>query len=562
MALQRIAVVVPPAGWLNGVLRAYHDLYREALTGLGLATIDVPLQAFRPPDAGQIADLIAELRAFRPQAAISLSVGAWLMSCRLPADRDGWGPNLFTEILNIPALCPWDHAPIDFADALFEAIEVPDARTALRRELTHPRLIHWSRDSGQTRLMGDLGFLPAGKVIAEPSPILPGFAPDKDAPAPREDVAFVGHLNHNPQPWPDPTVLPLVQEIVEEILQAPGQPAWDIVRRRTAAVPALDPDCSAFWRFAHRVIVYDAQAALRLSILGRAGAPTTVYGNLDPAGAPANLTSVRGTIPLGPPLARTFARHAVTVDVASPSFIDGFSHKPVLGFAAGGFVLFSRKRDFVATFGDAGEAVSYSSADELAAKIDLYLTKPALRREIGDAIRANLFARHTLHATLTRVLEQAAGEIAVRAPCPASPATRPSVPVLDLLPLVHRWEVEAPRPWWRFVRFRRRLAGVDVFCDAADWGYAASAPLPAKLTRLKEPHLLVTVATEVGRLGVGLLRDPCAPPFVEHFVSPSRAPVELTLELPPDDSVRPLFRKTSDEPMRARITRLLLCDRR
>lgn len=559
MALQRIAVVVPPADWLNGILRAYHDLYRQALGGLGLATIDVPLQMFLQPDAGRLADLLAELRAFRPQAAISLSVGAWLMSCRLPAGRDGWAPNLFTDILDIPTICLWDHAPLDFADGLFEAIEVPGARAALRRELAHPRLIHWSRDSGQTRLMCDLGFLPAGRVIAEPSPILPGFTPDKDAPAPREDVAFVGHLPHNPRPWPEPGEATLAKEIVAEILQAPDKPAWDILIAKTAAVPSLDPDRSAFWRFAHRAIAYEGQAALRPAILGGAGVPITVYGNLDPARAPANLTSVRGHIPLGPPLARTFARHAITIDVASPSFIDGFGHKPVLGFAAGGFVLLNRKRDFIATFGDEGESVSYSSVDELAAKIDLYLTKPALRREIGRAIRDRLFARHGLQETLARVLESAEHAIAARAMPSTPPATRPSVPVLDLLPRLGRWGEQA-RPWWHPDRWRDRRS-VAVSCDAADWGYSASAPLPPRITQLKEPHLLVTVAAEAGRLGVGLLRDPEAPPFLEHFVSPSRAPVELTLELPHDPSVRALMRKTSDEPMRARVTRLLLCDR-
>ena len=95
----------------------------------------------------------------------------------------------------------------------------------------------------------------------------------------------------------------------------------------------------------------------------------------------------------------------------NPSFIAGFGHKSVLGFAAGGFVLLNRQRDFVDTFGDAGEAVSYSTADELAGKIDLYLTKPTLRREIGGVIREKLFARHTLQATLARVLEQAAAEL-------------------------------------------------------------------------------------------------------------------------------------------------------
>lgn len=559
-ALQRVAVVVPPADWLQGILRAYHDLYRQALGGLGFATIDVPLQAFLQPDAGRLADLLAELRSFRPQAAISLSVGSWLMSCRLPAGRGGWAPNLFTEVLDIPAICLWDHAPLDLAASLFEAFEMPGALAALRRELAHPRLIHWSRDSGQTRLMRELAFLPAGQLIAEPSPILPGFVPDEDAAAPREDVAFVGHLNYHPRPWPDPILATLAQEVVDETLQAPDRPVWDTVLRKTATLPALDPDRSAFWRFAHRAIVYEAQAALRLALLGGSGAPTTVYGNLDPARAPANLTSVRGHIPLGPPLARTFARHAITVDVASPAFIDGFSHKPVLGFAAGGFVLLNRKRDFVAAFGAEGEAVSYSGVDELAAKIDLYLTKPALRREIGQAIRARLFARHGLQATLARVLERATDEIAPRAPYRAPSLERPSLPVLDLLPRLRRWGERRP-PWWHPGRLRRRRDFV-ASCDAEDWGYAASAALPRGVTRLKEPHLLVTVAADAGRLGVGLLRDPYAPPFLEHFVSPSRAPVELTLELPHDASVQALLRKTSEEPARGRVTRLLLCDRR
>lgn len=559
MALQRIAVVVPPATWLQGILRAYHDLYRQALGDLGVATIDVPLQAFFPPDAGRIADLLTALRAFRPQAAISLSVGAWLMSCRLPAGRDGWAPNLFTDVLDIPAICIWDHAPLDFAAGLFDAFEVPGALTALRRELAHPRLVHWSRDSGQTRLTRDLGLLSAAKVIAEPSPILPGFTPDKDAPSPREDVAFVGHLNSDPRPWPDPSLATLAQEIVDEALQAPDKPIWDTVLRKTAPVPSLDPDRSAFWRFAHRVIAYDAQSALRVAILGGTGVPTTVYGNLDPARAPANLTSVRGHVPPGPPLARTFERHAITVDVASPGFIDGFGHKPLLGFAAGGFVLLNRKRDFVATFGDEGEAASYASVDELAGKIDLYLTRPALRREIGQAIRDKLFARHTLQATLARVLERATEEIATRTRSNAPPVDRRSVPVLDLLPRLCRWGEQRP-PWWHLDRLRRRRDFV-ASCDAEDWGYAASAALPPTVTRLNEPHLLVTVATEAGRLGVGLLRDPYAPPFLEHFVSPSRAPVELTLELPRDASVQALLRKTSDEPVRARVTRLMLCDR-
>jgi hypothetical protein len=550
-ALQRIAVVVPPADWLNGVLRTYHDLYRQTLNDLGVATIDVPLQTFFPHDVGRLADLLAELRAFRPQAAMALSVGAWLMSCRMAPDRDGWSPNLFTDVLDIPAICIWDGAPMDFAASLMDlpgpgSAEIPTPATsrpgvvaAMRRELHHPRLIHWSRDSGQTRAMRDLGFLPAGTVLTDPSPTLPGFSPAPDT-TPVEKAVFIGHLNHDPRPWPDASFATLCRGIVEESLRAPDRPIWDILLDRTQSQPELDPDQTFFWAFAHRVIVYEAQAARRRHFIEGAG-----------------VSRVEDHVAPGPPLARAFASHAITVDVLNPSFIAGYGHKPVLGFAAGGFVLLNRQRDFVETFGDAGEAVSYSTADELAAKIDLYLTRPALRRELGDAIRDSLFARHTLHATLARVLEQAAAELAQRKPQAAS-TQLPSVPVLDLLPQLRRWG-----KWpWHPDRVQRRRDGVVVSCHAEDWGYAARAALPAQVAQLREPHIQLTAKTEAGRMGVGLVRDPFAPPILEQIVGPSRAPVEITLELPRDPTVQVLIRKTSDVPGRALITRLMLCDRR
>jgi len=388
-------------------------------------------------------------------------------------------------------------------------------------------------------VMRDLGFLSAGTMLTEISPVLPGFAPDPDI-VPAEDAVFVGHLNYDPRPWPDPRFAALSREIVEGSLRDCERPIWDILLRKTGSHPELDPDQKFFWAFAHRVIVYEAQAARRRHFIERTG-----------------ITRVEGHVALGPPLARTFSRHAIIVDVLNPSFIAGFGHKSVLGFAAGGFALLNRQHDFVHTFGDAGEAVSYSTADELAGKIDLYLTKPTLRREIGGVIREKLFARHTLRATLARVLEQAEAEIARRGPQTA-PAQQPSVPVLDLLPQLRRWGA-----WpWHPDRVQRQSDGVVVSCHASDWGYAAQAVLPGQVARLNQPHLLLTVTTQAGRMGVGLLRDPIAPPIQEQMVGPSGVPAEITLELPRDPSVQALIRKTSDEPARALVTRLMLCDRR
>jgi spore maturation protein CgeB len=85
---------------------------------------------------------------------------------------------------------------------------------------------------------------------------------------------------------------------------------------------------------------------------------------------------VPGHIPFGPALDATLARHPVTIDVTSPGFSNTVSQKLFRGFDAGGFMLVDRKPDFVAAFGDLGEAISWRDGAELAAKIDLYLAKP------------------------------------------------------------------------------------------------------------------------------------------------------------------------------------------
>ena len=99
------------------------------------------------------------------------------------------------------------------------------------------------------------------------------------------------------------------------------------------------------------------------------------------------------------------ARHEVTVDVFNPGSVHGYSHKPMLAFAAGGFMLVDRRRDFVRAFGDAGEQVTYDQ--DLDAKIDRFLTNPHDLVEVREAIRETIFARFQLKDVLLRVLDEA-----------------------------------------------------------------------------------------------------------------------------------------------------------
>jgi hypothetical protein len=142
-------------------------------------------------------------------------------------------------------------------------------------------------------------------------------------------------------------------------------------------------------------------------VLGSAGVSVACYGNLrtDAPGIPRNLSSVPGHIPFGPELAAVLARQTICIDVFNPGSIHGYSHKPMITFAAGGFMLVNRRRDFIQAFGEAGEAVTYGQ--DLCAKIEYFLTNPKYLIEVQESIRETITARFQLRHVLTRVLDAA-----------------------------------------------------------------------------------------------------------------------------------------------------------
>ena len=421
--VKRIAVTVPPGEWFHGIAHAMFDIYRQALEELGFEIFDVPVDVFMVPNPTRIANLLSDLRAFRPELAFGLPKGAYALICRLPAKEGEWRPNLFTEVLGIPTICLWDHAPLEFADQLLAhpadpAGSVAGASETLRRSLTHPLLIHWSPDTGQTQIMEELGFLQPNHVIQESLPSLPSMLPRGTRPSLTKDrttsVGFIGHFYQEAPAYQDGELGDLAEAIIQRWIPVSGQPLWYALADHLAGVDpdlrtrlALDPDQTFFWHFAHRLIVHQAQTTLRLSVLGSARFPVACYGNLNMAmpRVPANLTAVDGHIPFGPELAATLARHTLTIDVFNPGSIHGYSHKPMLAFAAGGFMLVNWKRDFVRAFGEAGEMVSYDQ--DLDAKIDRFLTNPKHLVDVRETIRETIAARFQLGDVLARVLDAA-----------------------------------------------------------------------------------------------------------------------------------------------------------
>jgi hypothetical protein len=553
LPIARIAVTEPPRDWFGGIAHAFYRRYRHALAALGLEVFDVPIDAFvRFADAGRQTDLIGDLRDFRPELALGLSHGAHALVCRLPAGRGGFRPNLFTDVLDIPTICTWDHAPLELAEQLLTPHPATPAQSTggmldrLRRALCHPRLIPWSRDSGQTALMSRLGLMPRPPLF-EISPAFPDMtAPAAAAPAGEPPVAYIGAL-YPGQPADRPAALTHLATGAIARWLATGGACWDELDRGIAALPArqrdelaLDPDQSFFWAFVHRVIAHEAQTARRLDILGAIDRPVAFYGQAHP-GLPRHLRPC-GTVPFGAELAAVYAHHPIVVDVQNPGFIHGFGHKPVHAFAAGGFMLVDRKADFVAAFADAGDAVSYASHDELAGKIDRFLAAPAYRREVGDAIRARIAERHSLPDVLTRILEQAAATATA-----ARAATVPATTTTDLLPLLRRYS-----PLSR-ARFERR-GELAITTSPKRWTYAASVRLPPTRAAQFEATMIV----EAGCVDIGLLADDRSRLIGEKVVGPSRRMVTLQLELPDGRGNTVVLRNAHEGASRARIGALVL----
>ena len=569
---RRVAITKPPQDWFYKIPARQFEIYRRAFIELGLSVFEVDVDAFLPPDAGRIASLLADLCAFKPDLAVGLPYGTYALICRMPPQRGGSRPNLFSDVLEIPTICIWDHAPVQEADQLMTPLpQHPSKSTSgaldiLRHALSHPLLVHWSRDSGQTRIMQDLGFVRAGQVVQTGSPALPGFSP-MPVDADEGRVAFIGNLYQDPISFDEPDLEELKETAIRRTLEK-STALWDEIAAGIATMPAatrktlaLEHDQTFFWRFAYQLIEYAGQTKKRLHFLEAAGTPVDVFGNFRPDApdAPKNLRATSKRFAFGPELAAAFARYAVVVDVVSSGFVDGYSFKSIIGFASGGFVLVDRKRDFIDAFGELGAAVSYANREELAAKVDRFLTNPRERQELGDAMRAEIEAKQTFARVFGRVL-QAAAEIVPagrRDLAGAAPAVKEqrSTAVRDLLPDLRN------HPHWLGARLERRGGVVVIVTSPEAWAYSAEIPLGRLPPRLREPHAQFELVVDEGRIGLCAIDAQTGELISEQVVSAAAQTVSLSIELPRDTIAAIIIRNARSGPSRARLLRAALCER-
>jgi Glycosyl transferases group 1 len=563
---RRILVTAPPRAWFHGISYKLFEIYSQALRDLGCTLFEIPIERFWPLDLGHIATLLDDIREFAPELAIGLPNGSTALHCRLPAEQDGWRPHLFTDVLDLPTVCIWDHAPLELAAQLFTPVaEHPSqslggARAALRRTFTHPRLLHCPRDAGQIRIMRELGLVAGDAVVRLPAQALPGFAPPAEPVTAHGEppVCFVGHIYQEP-PAPLPDLETLARGIIAQWSDAPDVPLWDVANAAIAALGddqrrrlALDADQTFFWHFMLRLIDHRAQTHRRLALLGASGTRVGFYGNLssNAPNVPGNLVSLReDEIEFGPELARVFARHKIMIDVQSPGFIDGYSLKAINGFASGGFALIDRKRHFVSAFGDAGEAVSYSDGSDLAAKIDYFLSQPKQRVALAAEMRAQIADGHTLEQFFQSLLQAARdhfGRIGPPQPFAMGEAATETRRVHDLLRSL------ITRAYWLDAEVDHAESSARVTTSSQAWSYAAELPIPPPPEDESHERILqITLKVEAGRLGIALFANDDL--SGEQLVSPTRSPVTVTINLPEIGEFTVILRNTVDGPTQATI---------
>jgi hypothetical protein len=177
----------------------------------------------------------------------------------------------------------------------------------------------------------------------------------------------------------------------------------------------LHRDQSFYWRFLFDELSVVANGGLRFRKINSLGRPILYFGGFadmesrDVAAA-AGWTPCE-IAPYGAPLAAQYSNVCISVDVVNAPFIAGFSPKLFECYAAGGFMLTSPCTDLSKAIGDLAEVITFSSAEELRAKVDWFLGHPGERQQITREIREIVRREHTADALLSWSVPKALGTL-------------------------------------------------------------------------------------------------------------------------------------------------------
>ena len=473
------------------------------------------------------------------------------MLCSDQVDRGT--ANLFTDVLGIPLIMPWDHGLFQFPSLIQHqfpdgAVECGSVLTRIRGVLDHPLMHHLPIDSGQVAEMRRIGMLGSCNVTLAPaaaySPYL-DFGRAHQSPSNVDQVIFVGNVyagQFATREHSSPVAQQCEDFVTHEKRAAPLANSWglllDAMSRLSpadASASGFDFDRGDFWRFADDLIRQNC------NMIGRTGTLEAVRHKVSLYGEFASGTSVeglkrfanieyKGFVDFAKDLPSVYAGAEITLDVTNAAFITNCSSKPICCLAAGGFPLFDYKPDVIEAIGSDAAMLMYRSVEELNSKIEYYLSHPKEKRQLARSLRERVRKKcdfaEVIHASAARILNRDVGEgllsrlkglVAGTPVATPGPATRKPVKVVTIpeKPAIDAVEIKTfdvrrdirTFPYWPGARIVSEEPLVIQTADQS-WSYSAYLDIEPYAPRLTgEGRFWFTIKGHcvAGSCGIGLL---------------------------------------------------------
>lgn len=421
---------MPPANFFGGnnLKRAQYQI--AALRRLGAVVYEFDTTAVYLLDEIAIKRQKDEIQSFNADAVVSTPNAGYVVQGGL-ITKNASSRNLFLDDLELPAILFWDHALTQPASYLLNPQPAhpseshAGAISILRDLFCDPRIEHYFPDSGHLRALDRFGIASFDDARWYVQDVGDAFN-HKDQSLESierydEDVAFFGNLylaKSKALSYSKDRRLIEIRSGAQAACSAdwslPAFQAYsDLIANLDADTKAscrLDPDQSFYWRFMYDELSRVMNAEYRMSVLQSCGHTVACYGNFNDPDSSSMLGDrclMRKALPYDKTLADAFRNTRVVIDVANAAFINGFSVKPIVCFAAGGFVLTNFKADFVRAFGSVANEVIYSDASDLAGKLDYFLANDRRRRDVSREIQSIAQTNYTTMSLFAKTIPRA-----------------------------------------------------------------------------------------------------------------------------------------------------------
>jgi Glycosyl transferases group 1 len=238
------------------------------------------------------------------------------------------------------------------------------------------------------------------------------------------DVSFCGNV------WPaaveagsfsnDDFFLDLTAAVCRRKAEVPALSAWEILwetidqigetERRARGLTRSE---TPFWDYYLHAVWLAMNTHVRLRLLTKIPREVAIFGVFADPASIARLERLpnlryRGHAAPFAGLPQTYARTKVNVCISNALIYAGVPSKLIECLASGGFALVDAKADLVRLFGDDIEKISFRHGDDLNARIEYYLARPAERREVVEGLRAMIDDRCSIDNLASLILQAAA----------------------------------------------------------------------------------------------------------------------------------------------------------